>query len=312
MTDLSEKVIAGDQRSIARLITLVENNEPDAVESMKHIHKHTGHAQIIGVTGVMGSGKSSLIFELTLAYRAEGKKVGIIAIDPTSPFSGGALLGDRIRMMDLSTDSGVFIRSMGTRGMMGGLTSALYDVVEILDAAGMDVIIVETVGVGQDEVDIVKLADTTLVVLVPGLGDSVQTIKAGLMEIADIFVVNKADKPGIEQTVAELESMLDIASPMQRRTPIVATSVKKKQGIQLLIQKIAEHQEYLKESKTFETRRRQRYEAELIEIIRKRLMDFIFDEKKLKKTVDCCIDQISKRELDPYTAAEDILGKILK
>jgi len=312
MTDLSEKVIAGDQRSIARLITLVENNEPDAVESMKHIHKHTGHAQIIGVTGVMGSGKSSLIFELTLAYRAEGKKVGIIAIDPTSPFSGGALLGDRIRMMDLSTDSGVFIRSMGTRGMMGGLTSALYDVVEILDAAGMNVIIVETVGVGQDEVDIVKLADTTLVVLVPGLGDSVQTIKAGLMEIADIFVVNKADKPGIEQTVAELESMLDIASPMQRRTPIVATSVKKKQGIQLLIQKIAEHQEYLKESKTFETRRRQRYEAELIEIIRKRLMDFIFDEKKLKKTVDCCIDQISKRELDPYTAAEDILGKILK
>jgi LAO/AO transport system kinase len=312
MTDLSEKVIAGDQRSIARLITLVENNEPDAVESMKHIHKHTGHAQIIGVTGVMGSGKSSLIFELTLAYRAEGKKVGIIAIDPTSPFSGGALLGDRIRMMDLSTDSGVFIRSMGTRGMMGGLTSALYDVVEILDAAGMDVIIVETVGVGQDEVDIVKLADTTLVVLVPGLGDSVQTIKAGLMEIADIFVVNKADKPGIEQTVAELESMLDLVNPTERRTPIVATSAKKKQGIQLLMQKIAEHQEYLRSSKTFDVRRRQRYEAELIEIIRKRLMDFIFDEKKLKKTVDCCIDQISKKELDPYTAADEILGKILK
>ena len=312
MTELSEKVITGDPRSIARLITLVENNEPDAVESMKQIHKHTGRAQIIGVTGVMGSGKSSLIFELTLAYRAEGKKVGIIAIDPTSPFSGGALLGDRIRMMDLSTDSGVFIRSMGTRGMMGGLTSALYDVVEILDAAGMNVIIVETVGVGQDEVDIVKLADTTLVVLVPGLGDSVQTIKAGLMEIADIFVVNKADKPGIEQTVAELESMLDLVSTMDRRTPIVATSAKKKQGIQQLTQKIAEHQEYLKKSKTLETRRRQRYEAELIEIIRKRLMEFIFDEKKLKKTVDCCIDQISKKELDPYTAAEDILGKILK
>ena len=312
MSELSRNVLAGDHRSIARLITLVENDEPGAVESMKQIHRYTGQAQIIGVTGVMGSGKSSLIFELALAFRAEGKKVGIIAIDPTSPFSGGALLGDRIRMTDLSTDSGVFIRSMGTRGVMGGLTSSLYDVVEILDAAGMNVILIETVGVGQDEVDIVKIADTTLVVLIPGLGDSVQTIKAGLMEIADIFVVNKADKPGVEQTVAELESMLDLVSNVERRTPIVATSVKEKKGIQLLTRKIAEHQEYLKKSKTFDTRRRQRYEAELIEIIRKRLMDFIFDEKKLKKTVDCCIDQISKKELDPYTAADEILGKILK
>jgi len=312
MSELFTKVIAGDPRSIARLITLVENDAPEAVEAMKQIHRYTGQAQIIGVTGVMGSGKSSLIFELALAYRAEGKKVGIIAIDPTSPFSGGALLGDRIRMMDLSTDSGVFIRSMGTRGMMGGLTSALYDVVEILDAAGMNIILIETVGVGQDEVDIVKIADTTLVVLIPGLGDSVQTIKAGLMEIADIFVVNKADKPGVEQTVAELESMLDLVGHTEYRIPIVATSVKEKKGIQLLTSKIAEHQEYLKKSKTFDTRRRQRYEAELIEIIRKRLMDFIFDEKKLKKTVDCCIDQISKKELDPYTAADEILGKILK
>jgi LAO/AO transport system kinase len=312
MSELSRKVIAGNPRSIARLITLVENDAAEAVEAMKQIHRYTGQAQIIGVTGVMGSGKSSLIFELALAYRAEGKKVGIIAIDPTSPFSGGALLGDRIRMMDLSTDSGVFIRSMATRGMMGGLTSSLYDVVEILDAAGMNIILIETVGVGQDEVDIVKIADTTLVVLIPGLGDSVQTIKAGLMEIADIFVVNKADKPGVEQTVAELESMLDLVGNTEYRTPIVATSVKQKKGIQLLTSKIVEHQEYLKKSKTFDIRRRQRYEAELIEIIRKRLMSFIFDEKQLKKTVDCCIDQISKKELDPYTAADEILGKILK
>jgi LAO/AO transport system kinase len=312
MTELATKVIAGDQRSIARLITMVENNAPDAVETMKQIHRYTGQASIIGVTGVMGSGKSSLIFELALAYRAEGKKVGIIAIDPTSPFSGGALLGDRIRMTDLSTDEGVFIRSMGTRGMMGGLTSALYDVVEILDAAGMNVILIETVGVGQDEVDIVKIADTTLVVLVPGLGDSVQTIKAGLMEIADIFVVNKADKPGVEQAVAELQSMLDLVTSSDRKTPIVATSAKEKKGIQALTKKIEEHQEYLKTHQLYETRRRQRYEAELIELIRKRLMDFIFDENKLKTTVDCCIDQISRKELDPYTAAEDILGKILK
>jgi LAO/AO transport system kinase len=260
----------------------------------------------------MGSGKSSLILELALAYRKEGKKVGVIAIDPTSPFTGGALLGDRIRMMELSTDPGVFIRSMGTRGMIGGLTSALYDVVEILDAAGMDVVLIETVGVGQDEVDIVKVADTTLVVLVPGLGDSIQTIKAGLMEIADIFVVNKADKPGVEQTVAEIESMLDLVASPERKTPIITTSAKEKKGVPQLLRSISEHKEYLKKSNTFENRRRQRYEAELIEIIRKRLMSFIFDEGKLKGKVDCCLDQIAKRQLDPYTAADEILGTILK
>jgi len=312
MTDLGMKVISGDPRSIARLITLVENDAPEAVETMKQIHPHTGHASVIGVTGVMGSGKSSLIFELALAYRAVGKKVGIIAIDPTSPFSGGALLGDRIRMTDLSTDEGVFIRSMGTRGMMGGLTHSLYDVVEIFDAAGMQVILIETVGVGQDEVDIVKIADTTLVVLVPGLGDSVQTIKAGLMEIADIFVVNKADKPGVQQTIAELESMLDLVNNQERRIPIVATSAKEKKGISQVIQHIEDHQAYLRKTQGFEQRRRQRYEAELVEIIRKRLMEFIFDETKLKTTVDCCVDQIAKKQLDPYSAAEQILGNILK
>ncbi|MBN1860078.1 MAG: methylmalonyl Co-A mutase-associated GTPase MeaB [Candidatus Thermoplasmatota archaeon] len=312
MTDLAAKVLHGDPRSIARLITLVENDDADAYETMKKIHAYTGRAIVIGITGVMGSGKSSLILQLALVYRKQAKKVGIIAIDPTSPFSGGALLGDRIRMTELSTDKGVFIRSMGTRGMMGGLTGSLYDVVEILDAAGMDVILIETVGVGQDEVDIVKVADTTLVVLVPGLGDSVQTIKAGLMEIADIFVVNKADKPGVEQTIMELESMLDLVGSSDRRTPIVATSAAEKKGIDQLMSRISEHQGYLKEHDLFLVRRRQRYEAELVGIIRKRLMEFIFDEKKLKTTVDFCIDQISKRELDPYSAAEQILGKILK
>jgi GTPase len=312
MTILSEKILTGDHRAIARLITQVENNAPEAVQTMKEIHPATGNASVIGVTGVMGSGKSSLIYELAATYRTMAKKVGIIAIDPTSPFTGGALLGDRIRMTDLSCDEGVFIRSMGTRGMIGGLTSALYDVVEILDAAGMDIILIETVGVGQDEVDIVKIADTTLVVLIPGLGDSVQTIKAGLMEIADIFVVNKADKPGVEQTVAELESMLDLTHNQDRRTPIVATSVKEKKGIDQLISQITDHQEYLKKNQRFEQRRRQRYEAELIELIRKRLMDFILDENKLKTTVDCCIDQIAKKQLDPYSAVEQILGKILK
>ena len=312
MSDLSSSVLKGDVRSIARLITLVENDSSDAIESMKKIHKHTGRAHVIGVTGVMGSGKSSLIFELAYSYRKQGKKVGVIAIDPTSPFTGGALLGDRVRMMDLSADDGVFIRSMGTHGMLGGLTSAVYDVVEILDAAGMDIILVETVGVGQAEVDIVKIADTTLVVLVPGLGDSIQTIKAGLMEIADIFVVNKADRSGVEQIVAEIESMLDISCKTDRRIPIVKTSAKESIGISDLLDEIEKHMIFLKKSKVFETKRRKRYEAELTEIIRKRLMGFIFDESKLKKKVEFLIDQISRKELDPYTAADEILGKILK
>lgn len=312
MNDLSSKVLQGDPRSIARLITLAENDSPDAVEAMKKIHQHAGKAHIIGVTGVMGSGKSSLIFELAYQYRKQGKTVGVIAVDPTSPFSGGALLGDRIRMMELSSDDEVFIRSMGTRGMLGGITSSVYDVAEILDAAGKEIILIETVGVGQDQVDIVKIADTTLVVLVPGLGDSIQTIKAGLMEIADIFVVNKADRPGVEQVVAEIEAMLDLSSKSERRIPLLQTSAKEKKGITRLMDEIEEHIKFLKKSKKFEIRRRKRYEAELTEIIRKRLMSFVFEESKLKGRVDSLIDKISQKKLDPYSAADEILGRVLK
>jgi LAO/AO transport system kinase len=312
MNDLASKVLKGDTRAIARMITLIENNDLAAIDAMKEIHKKSGNAQVIGVTGVMGSGKSSLIFELAYSYRKQGKKVGIVAIDPTSPFSGGALLGDRVRMMQLATDDDVFIRSMGTRGVLGGLASSVFDVVEIYDAAGMDIILIETVGVGQAEVDIVKIADTTLVVLVPGLGDSIQTIKAGLMEIADIFVVNKADKPGAEQVVAEIESMLDISSKSDRETPIVQTSTKQNTGISELLSEIDNHKNYLKKEKRLEVKRRKRYETELTEIIRKRLMSLIFDESKFKDTIDRLIDQISKKELDPYSAADEILGKILK
>jgi LAO/AO transport system kinase len=261
----------------------------------------------------MGSGKSTLIFELTKEYRKKGLKVGIIAIDPTSPFSGGALLGDRVRMMELATDNGVFIRSMGTRGMLGGLTSAVYDVVEILDASSKDIILVETVGVGQAEVDVIKIADTTLVVLVPGLGDSIQTIKAGIMEIADIFVVNKADRSGVEQTVAEIEALIEIGSnEKNRKIPVLTTIAKEKTGIFELINEIDNHKIYLKKTEMFDVKRRKRYEAELTEIIRKRLMNFIFDESTFKGKVESLIDKISKKEVDPYTAANEILGKILK
>jgi len=313
MNEISSKVLKGDSRSIARLITLSENNDPKAKMIMKDIHPYTGNAHVIGITGVMGSGKSTLISELSRAYREQGKTIGIIAIDPTSPFSGGALLGDRIRMMELTMDKGVFIRSLGTRGMLGGLASSVYDVVEIFDASGKDIIFVETVGVGQAEVDIIKIADTTLVVIVPGLGDSIQTLKAGIMEIADIYVVNKADRDGVEQTVAEVQSLVDIVcSDKERKTPIIQTISKESKGITELINEIEKHKNFLIETKELQKNRRVRYESELVEIIRKRLMNLIFDESKFKDKVELLINKISQKEIDPYSAADEIIGKILK
>jgi LAO/AO transport system kinase len=313
MNENAANVLKGDHRAIAKLISKAENGDIDASKIMKDIHPFTGNAHVIGITGVMGGGKSTLICELTRQFRKKGKKVGIIAIDPTSPFSGGALLGDRVRMMELAMDKGVFIRSMGTRGMLGGLASAVYDVVEILDASGKDIVLIETVGVGQAEVDVIKIADTTLVILVPGLGDSVQTIKAGVMEIADIFIINKADRSGIDQTIGEIESFVDIeCSDKKRRTPVLKTIAKKGDGIKELIYEIENHKEYLEKSQEFDINRKKRYEAELIEIIKKRLMNFIFDESKFKNNVELLIDQIYKKEIDPYTAADNILGKILK
>jgi len=313
MKDLAEKVHNGDPRAIARMITLSENNDPKAFDAMKKIHPHTGKAHIIGVTGVMGSGKSTLICELTRIFRRQGKTVGIIAIDPTSPFSGGALLGDRVRMMELAMDEGVFIRSMGTRGMLGGLTSAVYDVVEILDASGKDIVIVETVGVGQAEVDIIKIADTTLVVVVPGLGDSIQTLKAGVMEIADIYVVNKSDRSGVNQAVAEIESLVDITcADKDRKIPIIQTIANQKKGINELIEEIKLHKKYLTESNIFESQRRMRYQAELVEIIQKRLMNLIFDEERFKEKIEDLMDKISQKKMDPYSAADEILNNVIK
>jgi LAO/AO transport system kinase len=313
MKDIVKNVLRGDARAVARLITLAENNDPVATSAMKEIHPHTGKAHVIGITGVMGSGKSTLICELTRLYRKQGKKVGIIAIDPTSPFSGGALLGDRIRMNELAMDDGVFIRSMGTRGMLGGLTSAVYDVVEILDASGKDIVMVETVGVGQAEVDVIKIADTTLVIIVPGLGDSIQTLKAGVMEIADVYVVNKADRDGVEQCVAEVESLVDIScANKDRKTPVLTAVAKEGEGIKQLMGEIEKHLKYLEKTKEFDKQRRLRYEAELVEIIRKRLMNFIFDESTFKEKIEVLLDKISKKETDPHSAAEEILSKFLK
>ena len=313
MKDISSKVLQGDPRAIARLITLAEDNDPIANNAMKKLHSHTGKAHVIGITGVMGSGKSTLISELTRIFRNQGKTVGILAIDPTSPFSGGALLGDRIRMMELAMDEGVFIRSLGTRGMLGGLASAVYDVVEIFDASGKDIIFVETVGVGQAEVDVIKIADTTLVIIVPGLGDSIQTLKAGIMEIADIYVVNKADREGVDQTVAEVQSLVDITcSDKERKTPILQTVAKEKKGVVELVDEINNHKNLIEKTNELKDLRHKRYEAELIEIIRKRLMNFIFDESTFKEKVEPLINQISNKKIDPYSAAEEILSKIIK
>ncbi|MGA1819999.1 MAG: methylmalonyl Co-A mutase-associated GTPase MeaB [Thermoplasmatota archaeon] len=313
MNDLAERVLSGEPRAIARMITLAENSSPEAPGLMARLHGSTGKAQVIGVTGVMGAGKSTMIAELALEFRRRGRTVGIVAIDPTSPFSGGALLGDRIRMMEVSTDPGIFIRSMGTRGMLGGLSSAVYDVVEILDAAGKDIVIIETVGVGQAEVDIIKIADTTMVVLVPGLGDSIQAIKAGLMEIADIFVINKMDIPGFDRTMAEVESLVDLnVQAGRKRTPVLGTNARERKGISELVDEIDKRQEELLSSGQLDAHRRVRYETELVEIIRKRLMNLIFDEAVFKTKVDGLVERIEKKETDPYTAAEEILSKVLK
>lgn len=312
MKNLIENLLAGDPTAIARMITRVESNDPGVMDAMKKIHPHTGHAHILGITGTMGTGKSTLIGALARAYRREDKQVGIVGIDPTSWFSGGALLGDRIRMQDLATDDGVFIRSMGTRGTLGGLTASIYDVVSVLDASGKDVVIVETVGVGQSEIDIVKMADTTLVVTVPGLGDSIQVIKAGITEIADIFVVNKGDYSGADGTVTELELMLDMSEQDDWKIPVIKTTAKKGDGVPELKDKISDHMMYLAQSGMLSQRRGKRYENELIEIIKKKLMTLILDESKLKGTIEEMIDKISKREKDPHSAAEEILEALLK
>ncbi len=311
MTQLITELLNGESLALARLITLVENGSPEIPDVMKVIHKHTGDAHIIGITGTMGTGKSTLIGALTRAYRKQDKTVGIVAIDPTSWFSGGALLGDRIRMQDLSTDPGVFIRSMGTRGALGGLTSSIYDVAALLDASGKDIVIIETVGVGQSEIDIAKMADTTIVVTVPGLGDSIQTMKAGITEIADIFVVHKADQPGTDETVLQLQQMLSMNHLTEWQIPVIPVSSIKSMGISEAIQAIHDHMTFLADTHHLHKRRRTRYESELLALIKKKVMHFVLDESRLQGTIESMVDTISRKDIDPHTAADTILKELL-
>lgn len=310
--EITRGVLAGDRRSIAKAITMVESNAPEAKKLVSLIYPHTGKAHVIGLTGPGGSGKSTLIEKMVREYRRRGKTVGVVAVDPTSPFTGGAFLGDRIRMQELSTDEGVFIRSMATRNYAGGIAKTTKDAVKVLDAAGKDVVIVETVGAGQSEVEIVKVAHTIVVVHAPGLGDEIQAIKAGLMEIADIFVVNKADRENAEKAVMDLQAMLQLGDKEATwKTPILKTTAITGEGVPQLIEKIEEHRIFLQKGLGFK-RNLGKAEAELVDAIKETLANSIVEELKKEGKFEKILREIVDRKIDPASAAEKLLNKRLR
>ena len=333
--NLADSILSGDRLALARVLTQIENNTPNGRSALDALFPHTGRAHLIGVTGAPGTGKSSLVNRLALHFREQKKTVAIVAVDPSSPFTGGAVLGDRIRMKDLSGDSGVFIRSMASRGSLGGLAQATAGEVQVFDAAGYEIVLIETVGAGQGEVDIVRLAHTTLVVEAPGLGDDIQAIKAGILEIADILVVNKADRPGVENTEKALRSMLDLAHPSQRTylhhgkianadfhpptldalhakdgtdinkglwiPPIQKTISTEGKGVPELAEQIAKHAEYLRISGGWTAREQARLESEMEMILHHRLMTQ-FRERVSESSYDEIIHQVFNKRVSPWEA----------
>jgi len=311
LEELAQGVIAGDPRSIARAITLVENSPSEAQELIHRIYPHTGNAHVIGLTGPGGAGKSTLIEKVVREYRRRGKTVGIVAVDPTSPFTGGAFLGDRIRMQELSTDAGVFIRSMASRNYPGGLARATKDAVKVLDAAGKNVILVETVGAGQSEVEIIKVAQTIVVIHAPGLGDEIQAIKAGMMEIANVFVVNKADRENANKTVMDIQTVLQMGGKETAwKPPIIKTVALTGEGVSDLVDQLEEHRCFLEGNESCKRDMlKTRAETELAEAIKDKLVASVIDDLKREGKFEELVQEILKKEIDPSSAAEKLLRK---
>ncbi|WP_288191204.1 methylmalonyl Co-A mutase-associated GTPase MeaB [uncultured Veillonella sp.] len=311
--DLVKELLNGSRLALARAITAVESEYDNAIDIMKAIYPKTGNARILGITGAPGAGKSTLTDKIVKQYLAQGKKIGIVAVDPTSPFSGGAILGDRIRMNDLTLNENVFIRSMGTRGSLGGLSKKTSDVVKLMDAFGMDLVIIETVGVGQSEVDIVKNADSTLVVLVPGLGDDIQAIKAGILEIGDVFAINKADRDGCDKLNVEIEMMLDLDSrELAWRPPIKRTIASKDVGVDELVEALDEHFEFLEDSGELATRRQERTRDEIIAMINEQIGRYIADNIVVGDEFNRQVEAVNQKESDPYTVVSTVMQQVLK
>lgn len=313
--ELAGRVLDGNLRAAARLISRAEAGEPECRPALAELYRHTGHAHVVGVTGVPGCGKSTLVAQLAHAIRGDGRRVGVVAIDPSSPFSGGAILGDRIRMAELVEDPGTFIRSMATRGALGGLAEASLDAVDVLDAAGFDVILIETVGVGQDEVDVVQAAHTTVVVSAPGLGDDIQAIKAGVLEIADIHVVSKADRADADKAISELKGMLMMAMPAADAgdegrwyTPVVATSAEQRTGFDELRDAIDRHRAHLVASDALEAKRSEIAATRMLKIAE----GIVRGDFRRRRAADLAevLGRVSRRETDPHTGARELLAAV--